>query len=56
MAGKVRDLIVGRVTSTMGNRMPPRPAEPLSVAQIDAIVRWLDDGAPPGENPACLLR
>jgi mono/diheme cytochrome c family protein len=53
---KVRDVALRRVTSTAADRMPPRPADPLGPAQIDAIARWLEAGAPPGENPACLLR
>lgn len=33
-------------TTDLDERMPPEGHDPLSAAQIDVIVRWIDEGAP----------
>ena len=36
---------MARVRGTEGKRMPPK-GDPLTPAQIDAMARWIDAGAP----------
>ena len=38
-------LVMARVRGTEGKRMPPK-GDPLTPAQIDAMARWIDAGAP----------
>jgi hypothetical protein len=39
--------IVGRLTTTGPHRMPPAPDEPWSVAQVQLLQLWVEQGGPP---------
>lgn len=43
---RLKKLFTFRFTSTAGDRMPPRPAEPLTDHQIQIIERWVAQATP----------